>query len=181
MPRVQVTDEFKQYIARMKGYIGGREPVKMMAAHPAKLERAVRGLSKAQLTRRPRPGKWSIQEILAHLADTELVYGWRLRMILAQPGLPIQPTDQDAWAKRLGYQRQPAAKLLEQLRVLRESNLRLLKLVPRKWWNRYGVHLQRGRESVTRTVEMWAGHDVNHLNQIAAIRRQFGWQPGGRR
>ncbi|MGH9779267.1 MAG: DinB family protein, partial [Candidatus Acidiferrales bacterium] len=76
MPRVQVTDEFKQYIARMKGYIGGRDPVKMMAAHPARLERGVRGLSKAQLTRRPRPGKWSIQEILAHLADTELVYGW---------------------------------------------------------------------------------------------------------
>ncbi len=80
MKGIIVKDEFKQYIARMKGYIGGRDPVKMMAAHPARLERAVRGLSKAQLTRRPRPKKWSIQEILAHLADTEMVYGWRLRM-----------------------------------------------------------------------------------------------------
>ena len=175
MARVTVKAEFKKYIARMKSYLGGRDPVKMMAGHPARLERAVRGLSKAQLLRRPKPGKWSIQEIVAHLADTELVYGWRLRMILAQPGLPIQPTDQDLWAQRLGYQRQPTAKLLEQLRMLRESNLWLLKSVPRSWWGRYGVHLQRGRESVTRTLEMWAGHDVNHMNQIVAIRRQFNW------
>jgi hypothetical protein len=175
MKRVRVTNEFKRYIARMQSYIGGRDPVKLMAAQPARLERAVRGLSRAQLNRQPRPGKWSIQEIVAHLADTELVYGWRLRMMLAQPGLPIQPTDQDLWAKRLGYQRQPTSKLLKQLRVLRESNVRLLRWAPRKWWSRYGVHLQRGKENVTRTVEMWAGHDVNHLNQISAIRRQFGW------
>ena len=96
-------------------------------------------------------------------------------MILAQPGLPIQPTNQDVWANSLGYRRQPTGKLLEQMRVLRESNLRLLKMVPRGWWNRYGIHLERGKETVARTVVLLAGHDVNHLNQIVAIRKQFDW------
>ncbi len=175
MKRVKVKDEFKKYMARMRSYIGGRDPLAMQAAYPAKLMRAVSGLSKAQLKRRPRPKKWSIQEILGHLADTEVVYGWRLRMMLAQPGLPIQPYDQDAWANTLRYKRQPAAKLVEQVRVLRDANLRLLKSVPRPWWNRYGMHLERGKETVARTVVLLAGHDINHLNQISAIRKQFGW------
>ena len=175
MKRVVVQDQFKQYMARMKSYIGGRDPLKMQAAYPAKLARAVRGLSKAQLTRRPRPKKWSIQEILGHLADTEVVYGWRLRLMLAEPGQVIQPYDQDVWASALAYKKQPVGKLLEQVRVLREANLRLVKSVPRKYWNRYGMHLERGKETVGRTVVLLAGHDVNHMNQIAAIRKQFGW------
>ncbi len=176
MKRVKVKDEFKQYMARMRSYLGGRDPLKMQAAYPAKLRRAVRGLSPTQLKRRPRPKKWCIQEILGHLADTEVVYGWRLRLMLAQPGQAIQAYDQDIWANSLGYKRLPAGKLVEQVRVLRESNLRLLKAVPRAWWNRYGMHSERGRESVARTVVLLAGHDVNHLNQIAAIRKQFNWE-----
>ncbi len=175
MKRIVVKDQFKQYMKRIKSYVGQGDPLKMQAAYPGKLKRAVSGLSKAQLLRRPRPKKWSIQEILGHLADTEVVYGWRLRMMLAQPGLPIQPYDQDIWASSLKFKRQPAAKLVEQVRVLREANMRLLKSVPRPWWNRYGMHLERGKETVGRTVVLLAGHDINHLNQIAAIRKQFGW------
>ena len=175
MKRFKVQDQFKQYMRRIKGYVGRQDPLKMQAAYPGKLARAVRGLRSAQLKRRPRPKKWSIQEILGHLADTEVVYGWRLRLMLAQPGQAIQAYDQDIWAANLGYKRQPAGKLLEQVRVLRESNLRLLKAVPRAWWNRYGMHSERGKETVARTVVLLAGHDVNHLNQIAAIRKQFNW------
>lgn len=173
MKRVKVKDQFKQYMRRMKSYVGRQNPVKMQAGLPARLARAVRGLRPAQLKRRPRPGKWSIQEIVAHLADTELVYGFRMRMMLAQPGCPIQAYDQDLWAKNLGYRRLPMTKLLERVRLLRQENLRLLKSVPRAWWNRYGIHAERGRESVKRTLLLIAGHDVNHLNQIHAIRQQF--------
>lgn len=175
MKRVRVKDEFKQYMRRMKSYVGRQSPLQLQAAMPGKLARAVRGLRPAQLKRRPRPGKWSIQEIVAHLADTELVYGFRLRMMLAQPGCPIQAYDQDLWARNLAYKRQPIGQLLERVRVLRHENLRLLKSVPRPWWSRYGMHAERGRESVARTLLLLAGHDINHLNQIRAIRRQFGW------
>lgn len=175
MKRIVVQDQFKQYMRRMKSYVGRQNPLRMQAQMPAQLARAVRGLRPGQLKRRPRPGKWSIQEIAAHLADTELVYGFRMRMMLAQPGCSIQAYDQDLWANHLGYARQPIRKLLERVRVLREDNLRLLKGVPRPWWNRYGMHSERGRESVRRTVVLIAGHDVNHLRQIQAIRQQFGW------
>lgn len=175
MKRVRVKDEFKQYMRRIKSYVGRQNPLKLQAAMPAKLARTVRGLKPAQLKRRPRPSKWSIQEIVAHLADTELVYGFRLRMMLAQPGCPLQAYDQDLWAKNLRYTRLPIGALLERVRVLRQENLRLLKSVPRPWWNRYGMHAERGRESVRRTLLLLAGHDINHLNQIRALRRQFGW------
>ena len=175
MKRVKVAEQFRDYMRRMKSYVGRQDPFKMQAAAPAKLARAVRGLRPAELRRRPRPGKWSIQEIVGHLADTEIVYGFRLRMMLAQPGSPIQAYDQDKWAKNLAYRRLPMKRLLERVRLLREENLRLLKSVPRSWWNRYGVHSERGHESVKRTLLLLAGHDVNHLNQIRAIRRQFGW------
>ena len=175
MKRVRVKDQFKQYMRRIKSYVGRQKPLKMQAAMPAKLARAVRGLRAAQLKRRPRTGKWSIQEIVAHLADTELVYGFRLRMMLAQPGSSLQAYDQDLWANRLGYKRQPLGQLLERIRLLRAENLRLLKRVPRPWWNRYGMHAERGRETVARTVLLLAGHDINHLNQIRAIRRHSGW------
>ena len=175
MKRGKVAKQFRDYMRRMKSYVGWQDPFKMQAAAPAKLARAVRGLRPAELRRRPSPGKWSVQEIVAHLADTELVYGFRLRMMLAQPGCPIQAYDQDKWAKNLAYRRLPMKRLLERVRLLREENLRLLKSVPRPWWNRYGMHSERGRESVKRTLLLLAGHDVNHLNQIRAIRRQFGW------
>jgi uncharacterized damage-inducible protein DinB len=175
MKRVKVAKQFRDYMRRIKSYVGRQDPLKMQAAAPGKLARAVRGLRPAQLRRRPRPGKWSIQEIVGHLADTEIVYGFRLRMMLAQPGSPIQAYDQDFWAKNLLYQRLPMAKLLERVRVLREANLQLLKSVPRPWWNRYGMHEERGRETVKRTLLLLAGHDVNHRNQILAIRKKFGW------
>ena len=175
MKRAQVAKQFRDYMRRIKSYVGRQDPFKMQAAAPGKLARAVRGLRPAELRRRPRPGKWSIQEIVAHPADTELVYGFRLRMMLAQPGSPLQAYDQDKWAKNLAYRRLPMPKLLERVQVLRAENLRLLKSVPRPWWNRYGMHSERGQESVKRTLLLLAGHDVNHLNQIRAIRTQFGW------
>ena len=175
MRKVLVKDEFKQYMRRMKSYVGQNDPVRVQESMPEKLTRAVRGLKPAQLKRRPQPGKWSIQEILGHLADTELVYGFRLRMMLAQPGCPIQAYDQNLWAARLGYGRQPVGALLQRIRLLREGNLRLLGQVPRSWRKRYGIHAERGRESVERTLVLLAGHDINHLNQIHAIRKQFDW------
>jgi hypothetical protein len=147
-----------------------------MRAAPARLTRAVRGLTRAQLNRRPAPGKWSIAEILGHLLDTEIVYGYRYRMAVGQSGIPIQAYDQDRWCEVFRGSREGAPRLLRQIRVLREVNLDFVTGVPRTWWTRYGVHSERGRETVRRTLELIAGHDLNHLDQIMAIRKRFGWK-----
>jgi uncharacterized damage-inducible protein DinB len=159
----------QQYIQRILGYVDGKEPLRVQEETPKKLQTLIKPLSKKQLTQRPEPGKWSIAEILAHLADAELVGGWRMRLILGNNGVSIQAFDQNVWAETFGYaQRDPAASL-ETFRVLRESNLAVLESVPKNLWENYGMHQERGKETITHIVRMFAGHDLNHLEQIERI------------
>jgi uncharacterized damage-inducible protein DinB len=159
----------QQYTQRMLNNIDGQDPLRLQQAAPKKLASLIRGKSKKQLTRRPAPGKWSVAEIMAHLADAEVVVSWRLRQILASNGTPIQAFDQDAWAGTLNYAGQDASQSLERYRVLREGNVALLKSIPKPLWDNHGVHQERGNESVAHIVRMMAGHDVNHRRQIEGI------------
>ena len=156
----------QQYTQRVLGYLEGKKPLEVLAATPRQIARLVKGVSRKRLSRRPGPGKWSVTEILAHLADSELVYGFRIRIILDTNGSTIQSTDQDAWAKFSDYATHDPVHSLEALRVTRERTVRLLKGLPPESWDRHGVHTERGRETVTRVVEMLAGHDINHMMQI---------------
>jgi hypothetical protein len=159
----------QQYTQRMLSNIDGQEPLRMQQTAPKKLATLVRGKTKKQLTRRPAPGKWSVAEIVAHLADAEVVLSWRLRQILASNGASIQAFDQDAWAGTFDYAHRDVKQSLESYRVLRESNLTLLKRIPKPLWDNYGVHQERGNESVAHIVRMMAGHDVNHFRQVEGI------------
>ncbi len=162
----------QQYIRRMLGYVEGQDPMRVQQDTPKKLAKLVKPLSKKVLTTRPEPGKWSIAEILAHLADTELVVGWRMRLIAGSNGASLQTADQDVWADTLGYaRRDPKASLLT-FRVLREANLSMLKSLPKNLWKNYGMHQERGKETITHIVRMYAGHDLNHLGQVERIRRR---------
>jgi len=96
-------ETFSQYRDRVLGYLGTRDPIRVQRATPPALERRLRGKSARQLARRPAPDKWSVTEIVAHMADAELVMGWRLRSMLATPGVALAWWDQDRWAERLGY------------------------------------------------------------------------------
>ena len=141
----------------------------MQQAAAKKFAALTRKLSKKQLAQRPAPGKWSAAEILAHLADAELVIGYRLRLILASNGTTDSSFDQDAWADTFNYSRRDPKISLETFRALRENNLRLLTSVRRELWKNYGEHQERGRESVDHILRMMAGHDLNHLQQIEKI------------
>jgi uncharacterized damage-inducible protein DinB len=174
--RASLSPELRAYIRKTENYRAGREPIALMKKAPAKFARAVAGLSASQMRKRPARGKWSIIEILGHLSDTEIVYGWRYRLCLCEPGSPIQGYDQTVWVEELRHRsRGNAKRLLERIRVAREGNLDTLRQVPRQNWKRYGRHSERGRETVRGTVELIAGHDLNHLDQIKAIRKKFGW------
>ncbi len=158
----------RQYTARVLGLLGDKDPVSVLAASPRTAARLVEGCSRRRLARRPLPGRWSATETLAHLADTEMVYGFRLRLILGRSGTPIQGFDQDAWARYSDYGKQDPALSLEAWRVGRERTVRLLKRLPPRLWKNWGMHSERGRETVRRVVEMMAGHDLNHLRQLRA-------------
>ena len=159
----------EQYRNRMYSHVHGRDPLALLAAAPRKLEGLIKRISAAKLRRRPAPGKWSICEIVAHLGDTELVGGYRIRTILGAPGAQIQAFDQDKWAAAMQYQKRNVLKSLDQFRALRHANLSLLKSLTPQQWKQHGVHAERGEESVETIVRMFAGHDINHMEQINRI------------
>ncbi|HEY3350450.1 MAG TPA: DinB family protein [Thermoanaerobaculia bacterium] len=156
----------QQYTQRILGNLEGRKPLDILTATPRQIARLVKGVPKKKLSRRPAPHTWAVAEILAHLADAELVVGFRIRLVLGASGTSIPAYDQDSWAAFSDYGRHDPSLSLEAFRVSRERTVRLLKSLPRKSWDLYGMHSERGKETVTRMVEMLAGHDVNHLKQI---------------
>jgi hypothetical protein len=159
----------QEYTQRLLSYGDGKDPLRLQQAAPDKLAALLKGKTGKQLMQRPAPDKWSVAEILAHLADAELAISWRLRQVLTNNAVPIQAYDQDLWAKTFNYVRRDPRQSLANFRALREANLALLKSVPRKLWENYGVHAERGNESVNHIVKMVAGHDLNHLQQIQKI------------
>ncbi|MGH9792929.1 MAG: DinB family protein [Candidatus Acidiferrales bacterium] len=163
----------KQYTQRILGYVEGKKPLAVQTSTASRLTRLMRGLSRAQLRRRPAPGTWSIGEIVAHLAESEIVAGWRYRMMLSASGGPIQAYDQNAWADCARYDRMDPQRSLETFRVLREFNVALLKSLKPAMLERYGLHAERGKESVAHFSRMIAGHDLNHLAQVERLARSF--------
>jgi DinB superfamily len=159
----------QQYTQRMLGYVEGKEPLAVQAATAAKLERLIEGVSTAELRKRPAPDKWSVSEIVAHLADGEIVGAFRMRLILGSPGASIAAYDQDRWVISGHYDKRDPRKSVEQFRVLREGNLALLASLDPEQWKHYGVHSERGQESIEHIVRMFAAHDLNHLRQIEQI------------
>jgi uncharacterized damage-inducible protein DinB len=159
----------QQYTQRILTNIGEKDPLKTQAATPKTLAKLIRGASPAKLRKRPAQDKWSVGEILAHLADAEVIVGWRLRAILAAPGSPIQAYDQDALAAARNYAKHDPRKSLEQFRNVREANLAFYKALSPEQWKHHGMHAERGEESIEHIARMMAGHDINHTQQIERI------------
>ena len=159
----------QEYTKRILQQSAGKNPRKVQAATSKKLERLIKKVPAAKLRKRPAPGKWSVAEILAHLADTEIVIGWRMRQILGAPGTPIQAYDQDSWASAGRYGKRDPRKSVEQFRAVREANLRLMKSLTPEQWKQHGMHSERGKETIEHIVVMVAGHDLNHMKQVERI------------
>jgi hypothetical protein len=149
--------------------VEGQDAIKVQRGTAPKLKKLVQGLTPKQLKWRPEPGKWSIAEIVAHLADVEIVASWRMRSVIGANGTAIQPFDQDAWASVFQYGKRDAKQSLEVFRVLRENNLAMLRALAPETWDNYGMHAERGKESISHLARMFAGHDANHVLQVERI------------
>jgi hypothetical protein len=159
----------QEYTERIIGYTDGKESLAVQASTPGKLARLIEGVAVERLRARPSPGQWSVSEILAHLADGEIVGGWRLRLILGSPGTPVAAFDQDNWVTSGHYDKRDPGKSLEQFRVIREANLALLESLDPEQWQVFGMHSERGKETIEHIARMYAGHDINHLRQVEKI------------
>jgi hypothetical protein len=163
----------QQYMGRILGHVEGQDAIQVQKATAAKLNKLTRRVTPKQLRWRPEPGKWSIAEIVAHLADVEIVASWRMRSIIGADGITIQPFDQDVWASAFQYNKRDPKQSLEVFRILRENNLAMLKALPPEAWDRHGMHLERGKETIAHLTRLFAGHDANHILQIERIVAQL--------
>jgi len=162
-----------QYAAAVLGLVGERPPLDVLRETPGAAARAIATLTPQKLRTPEAPGKWSLAMVLRHLADTDVVWGWRMRLILAQDRPPITGFDQDLWAERLDYANADPNESLESFVVLRRDNLRLIERATSEDLARVGVHAERGEESAGYLVRLYAGHDLLHLNQIDRIGRRL--------
>jgi len=161
------------YVTAILELLGDRDPVAVLQATPAALPQAIRGLSPQQLRKPEREGKWSIVQILQHLADAEVVWAWRMRLVLSQDRAALTGYDQDLWAERLHYDEADPSEAIEMFTVLRRSNLRLVARATPAELKQVGVHVERGEESLEHLRRLYAGHDLLHLQQIDRVRRSL--------
>ena len=155
---------------RYRDAIGEDDPYLAMFEAPQQLRKVLKGLTEKQLSRRPAPGKWSIKEIVAHLADGEVMIGARYRFIAAHEKPAIAGYDQDLFVEMLGVGNATTEDLLDDFEMARTVNIGLLTRLPDEAFGRVGVHSERGEESIEWMVTLCAGHDRIHLEQVETIR-----------
>lgn len=158
------------YVAALLDLLGDRDPVETLRRMPDALNQFLDTVPAEGVAVPEAPGQWSIRDVFQHLADSELVGGFRLRMIIAHDRPPLQGYDQDLWAERLAYRDVDIGDALEQFTALRRANVRLWERLSQADLARVGLHSERGEESLEHLRRLYAAHDLLHLRQLNRIR-----------
>ena len=168
-PADGASEDAAAYIAAVLELLGEQDPMEVLDSTGPWCRARAAALTDDELTTPEAPEKWSVAEVLQHLADSELVWGYRLRKVLAEDRPKLAGYDQDRWADRLGYSEADPLRALDVFATLRAANLALLRAASDSDLERVGVHAERGDESVRHMIRLYAGHDLVHRNQIDRI------------
>jgi len=159
----------QQYIARILAFSDGRDARAVLGSTADRLRGLVASAPPERWHDKPALDKWSAGAVLAHLADAEIVAGWRVRLILGQDGAPLQPFDQEVWADAFHYEDADVHESLATFSATRASLLSLLSRVETDRLAHHGMHAERGVETIDHLMRLYAGHDLNHLAQIERL------------
>ena len=154
------------YRDKMFKLLGDQNPLAVLAQTASTLADIVGRHSAPLLRARPFEGKWTPNEIIGHLTDSEWVYGYRLRLILCEDNPTILGTNQDSWVAGLRHNESEPSELVETFRVLRQFNLTVWRRTSPADLERSGQHNERGPESLGVMLRLLAGHDLSHVDQI---------------
>jgi hypothetical protein len=157
------------YVRALLAVLGSRDPLEVMAELLPWLDVRLRGIAEPVLRRPEAAGKWSVIQVIHHLADSDLVAGYRIRMVVAEDRPALQGYDQDRWASEFHYNDTPLVLAREQLRGLRAANLHLWRQLTPPQLERIGLHAERGPESAGHILRLMAAHDLVHRRQIDRI------------
>jgi hypothetical protein len=147
--------------------LGDRDPLAVLAETQERIPAIAQKLGPEGLERSYGPGKWTGAQVLAHLADCEIAFGHRVRQIVAEPALPIQPFDENRWAAH--YDRVDGAQAAQTFKSLRGWNLALFRKLTKEELERAAKHPDRGPEKAGTVIRILAGHTLNHLAQLEKI------------
>jgi len=126
---------------------------------------------------KPAPNRWSVHEIIIHLADSEASSFLRCRFFLAEPGKAVMPYDQDVWTQKLNYHAQSTDEAIELFKCLRRASYHLIKDLPESAWSAKLIHPEHGDYTFDRWLEIYEGHTGGHINQMR--RNLEAWKSRG--
>jgi len=147
--------------------LGERDPLEVLAETQSSIPGVARALGPEGLKRTYAPGKWNAAQVLAHLADCEIAFGFRVRQILSEPDLGIQTFDQDQWARH--YDAMDGIEAAHTFQALRGWNLSLFRLLDKEDLEKAATHPERGPERAGTVIRIMAGHTLHHLAQLERI------------
>jgi hypothetical protein len=157
------------YVRALLDLLGRRDPLEVLGQLVPWLTSRIQPVSDSALRRPEAPDKWSVIEVIQHLADSDLVAGFRTRMVLSEDRPTLQGYDQDRWARELRYREVKLDQAMDQLRGSRLANLSLWKSLSEAQLERIGLHSERGPESMGHILRLMAAHDLVHRRQIDRI------------
>lgn len=152
-----------EYVAALLATLGGRDPLQTYGATPAEIRRLCDDLTADDWLVHPAAGEWNALQIVGHLLDVDIVYGFRWRLCLTEDDPSYPGYDEKKWSR---LARPPAEQLLAAFVGIREANLELMRQLGPRDWDRTGVHGEQGWEDVRTMLAKIAGHDLAHLNQL---------------
>jgi hypothetical protein len=168
-PKDNAAASARTYVRALLDVLGDLEPLTVMEELMPWLDQRLRDVPDSAVRRPEGPGKWSVVQIVQHLADSDLVFGFRARMILTEDRPPLQGYDQDGWATVFRYADASLEDAAGQLRTLRRANLDVLRRLAPAEWERVGMHSERGAESLAHLTKLMAAHDLVHRRQIDRV------------
>lgn len=159
----------RAYVEETLRLLGDRDPIMVLEETPQWIAARTNHLPESVMQTPEGPGKWSLTQVFAHLADAETVFGFRARMILTADRPSLPGFDELAWVTRFDYAGSDPAESLHAFATIRRWNLRVWRGARPEDYARVGVHSERGDESFDRLLRMSAGHDLRHRRQIDRI------------
>lgn len=163
-----MTETGQQYTQRLLNNLGEMNPVDVLESTAARLETLYGRLREKGWPKAP-ANKWSGAQIFAHLAEGEIVLAYRIRRALNDPGKPIEAYDQNEWVKNADYLEADPELAFSLFRAVRKANIARLKSLSPEQLERFGMHSERGKESILHMARLLAGHDINHLRQLEVL------------
>ncbi|MGI4757964.1 MAG: DinB family protein [Janthinobacterium lividum] len=149
--------------------VEGLDPVEIMQGASAALRTIVDRLGPEAVDRKPAPEKWSVREILCHIADCEVAWAWRLRLIYGSDHPELQPFEQDPWARAYVGPQHTAEAALVAFTALRTWNLAFIQSFTEADKQRTAHHPEIGDLTLWTVVEIAAGHDLHHLQSMGKL------------